>query len=57
LAKRDKVVLPELSIALLESLNNAGVNPDVQQLNCGHYSLAIPPYILVAGINLKRFLS
>ena len=57
LAKRDKVVLPELSIALLESLNNAGVNPDVLQLNCGHYSLAIPPYILLAGINLKRFLS
>ncbi|MFW7354678.1 MAG: RcgR family putative quorum lactone hydrolase [Brucella sp.] len=57
LAKRDKVVLPELSIALLESLNNAGVNPNVLQLNCGHYSLAIPPYILVAGMNLKRFLS
>lgn len=57
LAKRDKVVLPELSIALLESLNNAGVNPDVLQLNCGHYSLAIPPYIIVAGMNLKRFLS
>lgn len=57
LAKRDKVVLPELSIALLESLNNAGVNPDVQQLNCGHYSLAIPPYIFRAGANLKRFVA
>ncbi|MFD1196854.1 RcgR family putative quorum lactone hydrolase [Brucella gallinifaecis] len=57
LAKRDKVVLPELSIALLESLNNAGVNPNVLQLNCGHYSLAIPPYILRAGINLKRFVA
>ncbi|MBA8862912.1 dienelactone hydrolase [Ochrobactrum anthropi] len=57
LGKRDKVVLPEVSIALLESLNNAGVNPDVLQLNCGHYSLAIPPYIIFAGINLKRFLS
>lgn len=57
LAKRDKVVLPELSISLLESLNNAGAKADVLQLNCGHYSLAIPPYILVAGMNLKRFLS
>ncbi|MFC7066162.1 RcgR family putative quorum lactone hydrolase [Brucella rhizosphaerae] len=57
LAKRDKVVLPELSIALLESLNNAGVNPNVQQLNCGHYSLAIPPYIFRAGANLKRFVA
>lgn len=57
LAKRDKVVLPEVSIALLESLNNAGITPDVLQLNCGHYSLAIPPYIIFAGMNLKRFLS
>ncbi|MDH0369705.1 alpha/beta fold hydrolase [Brucella anthropi] len=57
LARRDNVVLPELSIALLESLNKAGARPDVLQLNCGHYSLAIPPYILIAGINLKRFVS
>lgn len=57
LAKRDKVVLPELSISLLDILYNAGAKPDVLQLNCGHYSLAIPPYILLAGIKLKRFLS
>jgi dienelactone hydrolase len=57
LAKRDKVVLPALSISLRESLQNAGARPDALQLNCGHYSLAIPPYILLAGINLKRFLS
>jgi len=57
LAKRDKVVLPELSISLLESLQHTGARPDALRLNCGHYSLAIPPYILLAGINLKRFLS
>lgn len=57
LAKRDKVILTELSFSLLESLNNAGAKLDVLQLNCGHYSLAIPPYIIFAGINLKRFLS
>jgi hypothetical protein len=27
------------------------------ELNCGHYSLAMPPYILLAGLSLKRFLS
>lgn len=57
LAKRDTVVLPELSNALLERLNNAGAQPNVLRLNCGHYSLAIPPYILAAGFNLRRFLS
>lgn len=57
LAKRDKVVLPELSATLLERLYSAGVQPDVLQLNCGHYSLAIPPYILMAGINLNNFVS
>lgn len=57
LAKRDKVVLPELSTALLKRLYDAGAQPDVLQLNCGHYSLAIPPYILSAGINLKRFVA
>jgi len=57
LAKRDRVVLPELSATLLERLYSAGVQPDVLQLNCGHYSLAIPPYILRAGINLKRFVA
>lgn len=57
LAKRDKVVLPELSTALLANLNVAGVNPTVLQLNCGHYSLAIPPYILIAGVSLNRFVS
>ncbi|MDT6942438.1 alpha/beta hydrolase family protein [Brucella pseudogrignonensis] len=57
LAKRDKVVLPELSAVLLERLYDAGAQPNVLQLNCGHYSLAIPPYILMAGINLQRFVA
>ncbi|OYR22842.1 alpha/beta fold hydrolase [Brucella pseudogrignonensis] len=57
LAKRDKVVVPQLSIALLERLNSADVQPKVLRLNCGHYSLAIPPYVLMAGISLKKFVS
>ncbi|RWH25975.1 dienelactone hydrolase-related enzyme [Mesorhizobium sp.] len=57
LAKRDKVVLPELSERFMQRLKDAGANPNILALNCGHYSLAIPPYILLVGLSLKRFLS
>ncbi|WFU07182.1 dienelactone hydrolase-related enzyme (plasmid) [Rhizobium sp. CB3171] len=57
LAKRDKVVLPELSQRFVQRLEDAGARPNVLELNCGHYSLAIPPYILWAGLSLKQFLS
>ena len=56
LAKRDKVVLPELSESFMQRLKDAGARPDILELNCGHYSLAMPPYILLAGLSLKRFL-
>lgn len=55
-AKRDKVVLPELSKRLIDRLHDAGSNPEVLQFNCGHYSLGKPPFIISAGMNLKRFL-
>ncbi|MBE1207555.1 RcgR family putative quorum lactone hydrolase [Aminobacter carboxidus] len=57
LAKRDKVVLPELSQRFMQRLKDADAQPNILELNCGHYSLAIPPYILLAGLSLKRFLS
>jgi dienelactone hydrolase len=57
LARRDTVVMPELSESLLRSLTNAGSRPQVLKLNCGHYSLGKLPYILCAGLSLKRFLS
>jgi dienelactone hydrolase len=57
LAKRDKVVLPELSEMFMQRLKDAGARPNILELNCGHYSLAMPPYILLAGLSLKRFLS
>jgi dienelactone hydrolase len=57
LAKRDKVVLPELSERFMQRLKDAGARPKILELNCGHYSLAMPPYILLAGLSLKRFLS
>lgn len=56
LAKRDKVVLPELSHRFLQTLHDAGGSPDILELNCGHYSLALPPNILFAGLRLRRFL-
>ncbi|MGK9340278.1 alpha/beta fold hydrolase [Sinorhizobium meliloti] len=57
LATRDKVVLPELSRRFIQKLKDAGARPNVLELNCGHYSFAMPPYILLAGLSLKRFLS
>jgi hypothetical protein len=56
LARRDKVVLPKLSASFIQKLKDAGARPNVLELNCGHYSLALPPYILLAGLSLKRFL-
>lgn len=56
LAKRDTVVLPELSARFMGSLKDAGAKPDILELNCGHYSLALPPHILFAGLRLKRLL-
>mgnify|MGYP001172822001 CR=1 FL=1 len=56
LAKRDKVVLPELSERFMQRLKAAGAKPNILELNCGHYSLALPPYILLAGLSLKRLL-
>jgi hypothetical protein len=57
LAKRDKVVLPELSANFMQTLKDAGARPNILELNCGHYSLAVPPYIILAGLSLRRFLS
>ena len=57
LADRDKVVLPELSQRFMLMVKDAGAKPTILKLNCGHYSLSIPPYIFLAGWGLKRFLS
>ena len=56
LAKRDKVVLPEISEEFLLCLKKAGVESSLLRLNCGHYSLSLPPYILRAGLCVDRFL-
>ena len=56
LAKRDTVVLPELSERLIAKLREAEVEPGVLDLNCGHYSLTLPPYIVLAGSTILRLL-
>jgi pimeloyl-ACP methyl ester carboxylesterase len=56
-ATRDTVVLPELSRQLVAKLKTAGVAPGILELNCGHYSLSLPPYIIRAGFSVLRLLS
>ena len=57
LAKRDTVVLPALSHTFLATLSAFGAKVTTQELNCGHYSLALPPHIIFAGLGLKRILN
>ena len=56
LAKRDKVVLPDLSETFIQQLQSAGASPQVTRLNCGHYSVGLPPYAIKVGVNVSRFL-
>ncbi|WP_371257080.1 alpha/beta fold hydrolase, partial [Roseibium sp. TrichSKD4] len=56
IAKRDKVVLPSLSCQLVQNLQEAGSKPSVMELNCGHYSISMLPYILRSGYSLRAFL-
>ncbi|CDZ67937.1 Protein YdjC [Neorhizobium galegae bv. orientalis] len=57
MAKRDTVVLPEISQRLIQKLTEAGAKPQILNLNCGHYSLGKLPYIIFAGLSARRFLS
>ena len=56
LAKRDKVVLSDLSTSLTTGLGQTGATPIVLKLNCGHYSLGRPPFIFLAGWSLNKFI-
>jgi dienelactone hydrolase len=56
-ATRDTVVLPELSRQLVAKLRTAGVAPGILEMNCGHYSLSLPPYVIRAGLSVSRLLS
>lgn len=56
LALRDKVVLPKLSKRFVDLLNDAGAKLDLLEANCGHYSLSIPPYVILSGLRLRALL-
>lgn len=56
LAKRDKVVLPDLSDAFIQQIQGAGASPHITRLNCGHYSVGLPPYAIKVGFSACRFL-
>ena len=56
LAERDAVVLPELSEKLVARLRGVDADLDVLRLNCGHYSLSLPPYIVRTGLTASQFL-
>jgi dienelactone hydrolase len=55
LAKRDRVVLPALSEEFIHQMQGAGASPHVKRLNCGHYSLSLPPYAISTGLSAGRF--
>lgn len=57
LGTRDMVILPELSNSFIDSLRSVGGAPEILKLNCGHYSLALPPHIIFAGLGLDRLLN
>ena len=57
LARRDTVVLPDLTRRFVERLRAVGADPVIKELSCGHYSLALPPFGLMAGVSLKHFLN
>lgn len=57
LANRDNVVLPTLSERFVQKLRHSGAAPDIFALNCGHYSFAMPPYGLLAGLRIRKFLA
>lgn len=56
LAERDMVVLPGLSEDFVRGLHSAGSSILTKRLNCGHYSLSLPPYAIRTGLNVARFL-
>ena len=56
LGMRDRVVLPELTERYIGKLKDAGANPSVMRLNCGHASLSRVPYSILSGVGFLRFL-
>lgn len=56
LAKRDTLILPEISDDLIDNFTSAGVDLSVVRVNCGHYSMSLPQYIIPVLFRAMRFI-
>ncbi|NKL24209.1 alpha/beta hydrolase family protein [Rhizobium leguminosarum] len=54
--KDDKIVRPEVSGGLVKDLRTCNLSPQVVRLNCGHSSIGMFPYNVVAAKRVLRFL-
>lgn len=57
LAQRDTVVLPEVTTRLIACLEEHNTALRVLKLNCGHYSLSLPQYIIRAGSSVVNLMA
>jgi len=55
-AKYDPTFWPEYTDALLAKLRGEGVAFEGMSLPCGHYSLGVKPFSLIAGHRFGKFL-
>lgn len=56
LGKDDTIARPENSDRIIDGLKKCGRSPEVLRLNCGHSSVGIFPYNIIAARNVLRFL-
>jgi hypothetical protein len=54
--KYDPTMLPEFTEQIIAAVKRSGIDMDVLRLNCGHYSLELPPFSWYAGGRLATFL-
>lgn len=56
LGKDDTIARPENSNRVIDGLKKCGRSPEVLRLNCGHSSVGIFPYNIIAARKVLRFL-
>ena len=54
--KYDPTMLPELSRQMVDCLRRHGARPRTLELPCGHYSLELAPFSIIAGYSMLAFL-
>ncbi|MGO7675015.1 abhydrolase domain-containing 18 [Rhizobium leguminosarum bv. viciae] len=54
--KNDKIVRPEVSGGLVDDLRACNLSPQMVRLNCGHSSVGMFPYNIIAARRVLRFL-